>query len=81
MLWAVQRVFFNPLVHEANKTLQDATPRELAVLVPLVAAMIWMGLYPQPILRRTEAAARRYVEMIAPYRAPAPTPPQAARAE
>jgi len=26
-----------------------------------------MGLYPQPILRRTEAAARRYVETVRPY--------------
>ena len=29
------------------------------------------GLYPQPILRRTEAAAKRYVETIRPY-IPAP---------
>lgn len=72
MLWAVQRVFFNGLTHEENRTLPDATGRELAVLVPLVAAMIWMGLYPQPILRRTEAAARRYVELTQPYRTSAP---------
>jgi hypothetical protein len=32
-----------------------------------VAAMLWMGLYPWPILRRTEAAARHYVELVQPY--------------
>ncbi len=81
MLWAVQRVFFNPLDSEENKKLPDATLRELAVLVPLVFSMIWMGLYPKPFLRRTEAAARHFVEMIAPYREAAPSPPQAARTE
>jgi NADH-quinone oxidoreductase subunit M len=67
LLVAVQRVFFNPITHPENQGLPDATPRELAVLIPLLAAMLWMGLYPQPILRRTEAAARRYVETVRPY--------------
>ena len=67
LLVAVQRVFFNPITSPENQGLTDATPRELAVLVPLIAAMVWMGLYPQPILRRTEAAARKYVETIRPY--------------
>ena len=74
LLVAVQRVFFNPITHPENQDLKDATPRELAVLVPLIVAMVWMGLYPQPILRRTEAAAKRYVETVRPFlpaRAPA----------
>lgn len=71
LLIATQRVFFNPLVDEENRSMKDATGRELAVLIPLVAAMVWMGLYPQPLLRRTEAAARRYVEIVTPYLPPA----------
>ncbi len=71
LLWAVQRVFFNPLSNPANEGVHDLDRRELAVLVPMVAAMIWMGLYPEPLLRRTEAAARRYAEMVSPH-LPAP---------
>jgi NADH-quinone oxidoreductase subunit M len=71
LLWAVQRVFFNPLSNPANEGVTDLNRRELAVLVPMIAAMIWMGLYPEPLLRRTEAAARRYVEMVRPH-VPAP---------
>lgn len=74
LLWAVQRVFFNPLTHEENRSLKDLDLRELSVLVPLVAAMLWIGLYPNPILRRTESASARYVLMIQPHlpeRAPA----------
>jgi NADH-quinone oxidoreductase subunit M len=76
LLWAVQRVFFNPLSNPANEGVTDLNRRELAVLVPMIAAMIWMGLYPEPLLRRTEAAARRYVEMVGPH-----LPPPALRSE
>jgi NADH-quinone oxidoreductase subunit M len=74
LLWAVQRVFFNPLTNPENEKIRDLGPRELAVVVPLVAAMLWMGLYPWPILRRTEAAARQYVEMVHSYIGTSPGP-------
>jgi NADH-quinone oxidoreductase subunit M len=67
LLWAIQRVFYNPLSNPENEKIRDLGKRELAVLIPMVAAMIWMGLYPYPLLRRTEAAARHYVEMVHPY--------------
>jgi NADH:ubiquinone oxidoreductase subunit 4 (subunit M) len=71
LLRAVQQVFFNPLVGAENKAMHDATPRELAVARAAHSPpMVWMGLYPQPILRRTEAAARRYVETVTPYLTP-----------
>jgi len=67
MLWATQRVFFNRMTNPLNEGIGDLTRRELAVLVPLVASMIWIGLYPGPMLRRTESAVRRYVEMVQPH--------------
>jgi NADH:ubiquinone oxidoreductase subunit 4 (subunit M) len=35
-------------------------------VLPLVAAMLWLGLYPRPVLDRMEAAAKRYVELTRP---------------
>jgi NADH-quinone oxidoreductase subunit M len=67
LLWAVQRVFFNPVTDPANASIRDLDHRELAVLVPLIAAMVWMGLYPNPLLRRTEAASKHYVELVSPH--------------
>jgi NADH-quinone oxidoreductase subunit M len=64
MLWALQRIIFNKLDQTENETLPDLTPRELAVLAPLVAGMIWMGVYPAPVLRRMEPAARHYLEVV-----------------
>lgn len=64
MLWSTQRVFFNRFTNPLNEGLSDLNRRELAVVVPLILAMLWIGLYPKPILRRTESAARQYVESV-----------------
>jgi NADH-quinone oxidoreductase subunit M len=72
LLWALQRMIFNRLDDRENEHLSDLTPRELAVLLPLVAGIVWLGLYPAPVLRRMEPATRRYLEATAPR--PGPTP-------
>ncbi|MBP9898634.1 MAG: NADH-quinone oxidoreductase subunit M [Gemmatimonadales bacterium] len=74
MLWATQRVFFNRFTNPANEGIGDLNMREIAVLTPLIAAMVWIGLYPGPLLRRTESAVKRYVEMIEPSLPPAELP-------
>ncbi len=66
MLWSTQRVFFNRLTNPLNEGIGDLNLRELAVIGPLIAAMIWVGLYPGPLLRRTAVAAQTYVEMVQP---------------
>jgi NADH-quinone oxidoreductase subunit M len=66
MLWSTQRVFFNRLTNPLNEGIGDLSLRELAVIGPLIAAMIWVGLYPAPLLKRTEAAASNYLEMVQP---------------
>ncbi|HKP73980.1 MAG TPA: NADH-quinone oxidoreductase subunit M [Longimicrobiaceae bacterium] len=58
MLPMVQRIAFNRLANPANRGIPDLNGRELAVLLPLVALILWLGLYPQPFLDRMEPAAR-----------------------
>jgi NADH:ubiquinone oxidoreductase subunit 4 (subunit M) len=36
----------------------------LVVLLPLVAGIVWLGLFPGPVLQRIEPAARRYIETV-----------------
>jgi NADH-quinone oxidoreductase subunit M len=64
LLWAIQRILFNPLDKPENATITDLNGRELLVMAPLVAAIIWLGVYPTPVLRRTETAARRFVQIV-----------------
>jgi NADH-quinone oxidoreductase subunit M len=70
LLWALQRMIFNPLDKPENEGLTDLTRRELVVLVPLVAGIVWLGLFPGPVLRRMEPATRRYVESVQVHAAP-----------
>jgi NADH-quinone oxidoreductase subunit M len=62
LLWALQRMIFNRLDKPENESISDLTPRELVVLAPLIAGIVWMGLYPKPVLDRMEPAAKRYIQ-------------------
>jgi NADH-quinone oxidoreductase subunit M len=40
------------------RSMVDLRGREIAVLAPLVAVIFWVGLYPRPLLERSDAAVR-----------------------
>ena len=62
MLWAYQRMWHGQLAHDENRDVADLTRREWAVLAPLVAAIIVLGLFPRPVLERVEPSAQRTVQ-------------------
>ena len=66
LLTALQRVIYNPLTDRENEKLTDLSVRELAVLVPLLVCILWLGIYPQPFLRRMEPSARQLIEQVRP---------------
>src|SRR5205085_2466816 len=73
LLWALQRMIFNRLDDRENEHLTDLSLRELAVVLPLVVGIVWLGLYPAPVLRRTEPATRHYLEVVVPRGGAQPT--------
>jgi NADH-quinone oxidoreductase subunit M len=50
MLRVMKRTFFGPLNNEENKKLKDLNRRETWSLIPLVAIVVWLGVYPKPVL-------------------------------
>ena len=64
LLWAIQRILFNPLDKPENEHVADLNRRELLTMVPLVAAIIWLGVYPAPVLRRMQVSAERFVNIV-----------------
>jgi len=50
MLTLYKRTFFGPVTKEENKTLKDLNSKETWSLIPLVAIVVWLGVYPKPIL-------------------------------
>ncbi|MCM6775340.1 NADH-quinone oxidoreductase subunit M [Nocardia sp. CDC159] len=55
VLWLYQRMMTGP-VKEGNERLTDLVPRELVVVAPLIAALLFLGAYPKPVLDRINPA-------------------------
>jgi NADH-quinone oxidoreductase subunit M len=72
LLWALQRMIYNRLDKPENERLTDLNGRELAMMIPILVGIVWLGLYPAPVLRRMEPAAQRYIQLTQPARATSP---------
>ncbi len=64
LLWALQRMLFEKLDKPENEALVDLNLREVLVLLPLLLGILWMGVYPKPVLEKMEPAAERYLESL-----------------
>jgi NADH-quinone oxidoreductase subunit M len=56
MLWMLQRVLFGRVTNPENRRLADLNWREIGLLLPLLALMLYMGAYPRPFLDRSRAS-------------------------
>ena len=65
MLTLVQRVFWNPLVREENKSLKEIRPSELIAASILVVLMVWIGVRPNEVLDRLGASVEALQETVA----------------
>ncbi len=64
LLWSYQRVFFGKNENPANQSLKDLTPREIAVLVPVVIFIVWIGVAPMTFLGKSAAASKQIIQRI-----------------
>jgi NADH-quinone oxidoreductase subunit M len=67
MLWMYQRVMFGPAHQDGlygGHHLTDLTKREIAVLVPIVLFIVWIGIYPKPFLSKSAKLVKHTVEQM-----------------
>ncbi len=64
MLSLYKKTFFGPVTNEKNKTLTDLNSKELMGLVPLVAIVIWLGVYPKPVLVPIDNSVKALVSFM-----------------
>ena len=64
LLWAYQRVFHGEVTRPENRDLPDVNLREVAMLAPVLALILIIGVYPKPFLERIEPAAQRVVDQL-----------------
>jgi NADH-quinone oxidoreductase subunit M len=64
MLWMFQRVYYGPVTNTENSHLKDLSVREWAVVAPLCALSIVMGVAPNLFLAPMEPAVTRIVQRL-----------------
>jgi NADH-quinone oxidoreductase subunit M len=63
LLWAYQRVFHGPAEGE-NARMRDMSLSEFLVMAPLLALIVFLGVYPTPLLERMEPSVRQVVRHV-----------------
>jgi NADH-quinone oxidoreductase subunit M len=63
LLWAYQRVF-NGEPDEDNRAFPDLKLSERLVMVPLLVLIVFLGVYPKPVLDRIEPSVQRVVNRL-----------------
>lgn len=83
LLWAYQRMFHGPVGGLATR-MTDLKAREIAVIAPLVALMLGIGLYPKPLYDRVNPSVARLLDQVTVVRSdgrqPSGSPPAAGAA-
>ena len=65
LLWAYQRVFHGR-AEGANAQIADASAKERWVLVPVVALILVLGVFPKPVIDRITPSVQQLIEHTAP---------------
>jgi NADH-quinone oxidoreductase subunit M len=84
MLWMYQRVFYGEVNPEVRSHIPDLTPREWAAVIPLIAMMVWMGVYSQSFLPQVSQNTARILKQTnvnVSYRVQASPPQSPAKPE
>jgi NADH-quinone oxidoreductase subunit M len=66
MLYLYRRVVFGELTKDDVKAMPDLNPREWAILAPLAAVALWMGVYPESFLAPMRGDVTAVVARLAP---------------
>jgi len=64
MLSIYKRTFFGPITNEENKKLKDLDRREITAFIPLIAIVVWLGVYPKPVLEPIDNSVKTLVAFM-----------------
>ena len=67
MLWMLQRVVLGQPKTPTVAQLSDLSIRELATVIPLAILILWIGVYPSPLMEMMDSSVTHLVQHMAPY--------------
>ncbi|MDX8393192.1 MAG: NADH-quinone oxidoreductase subunit M [Mariprofundales bacterium] len=73
-LWMYKRVIMGDLTKDAVKAMPDMSRREVAYFIPLILLVLWMGLYPSPVLDVMHVSVENLIEQVSTGKLEAVTP-------
>lgn len=62
LLWMFQRVMLGPVDKEENRSLKDISLREFFSFVPILIFIVWIGVYPNTFLSKSETSVKKIVK-------------------
>jgi NADH-quinone oxidoreductase subunit M len=68
MLWMLQRVVLGQPKNPTIAQLSDLSIRELVTVIPLAILILWIGLYPGPLMEMMDSSVTHLVQHMAQYR-------------
>lgn len=64
MLTLYKRSFFGEVTKEENRKLPDLNAKELSALIPLVALVVLLGVYPKPVLGPIDMSVKKMINLM-----------------
>jgi NADH-quinone oxidoreductase subunit M len=64
LLHFFQKLFLGPVTHTENLSLKDLSPREIAMIAPLLLVIFWIGLYPKPFFALMAPAVEKLTAVL-----------------
>jgi len=64
MLNLFRESFFGKSKSEKNSTLKDLNKKELMALIPLVLVVLWLGIYPKPVLNPIDTSVKKMLHLM-----------------
>ncbi|MBF0272786.1 MAG: NADH-quinone oxidoreductase subunit M [Magnetococcales bacterium] len=65
MLWMFKRVVFGPVGNDEVRAMKDLSAREVALFLPLLVLVFWIGFYPGPFLNLFHASVEHLLTQAA----------------
>ncbi len=62
MLWLYRRMIYGKLTREDLKDILDLNRREVLVFAPLIAVVLWIGVYPAPFLEAIHTSVANLID-------------------